>query len=100
MSFRVEITEPAELDAKEAVRWISQYSPEKATLWYFDFLEAADSLQDFPFRCPTAPESTAECELRHLLFGKYRMIFFIDDESVFILHVRHQKQKPLSPDEI
>jgi plasmid stabilization system protein ParE len=60
MSDRVEISGPAEDDAREAVRWIAQYSTDKATLWYFDF----------------------------------------DDEMVHILHVRHQKQKPLSPDEI
>ncbi|MEK7829918.1 MAG: type II toxin-antitoxin system RelE/ParE family toxin [Acidobacteriota bacterium] len=100
MSYRVEITKPAEEDARVAVDWIAQYSKEKAVLWYFDFLEVADSLQEFPARCPIAPESTEARELRHLLFGKYRLIFLIDDESVFILHVRHQKQRPLSPDEV
>lgn len=100
MSFQVEITEPAEGDAREAVRWIAQYAPEKASLWYFDFLAAADSLQEFPARCPLAPESSEVRELRHLLFSKYRIIFLIDDETVYILHVRHQKQKPLSPDEV
>ncbi len=78
MSFLVEITEPAEQDAREAVRWIAQYAPEKASLWYFDFLEAADSLQEFPARCPIAPESSETRELRHLLCGKYRLIFLID----------------------
>jgi len=100
MSYRVEITEPAERDAKDSIEWIAQYSLEKAALWYFDFLEAAGSLEKFPARCPLAPESAESKELRHLLFGKYRMIFLIEDESVFILHVRHQKQKPLSPDEL
>ncbi len=100
MSYRVEITEPAERDARDTIDWIAQYSREKAVLWYFDFLEAADSLQEFPARCPLAPESAETRELRHLLFGKYRMIFLIDDESVFILHVRHQRQKPLSPDQV
>ena len=75
MSYRVEITEPAEAEAREAARWIAQYSLEKATLWYFDFLEAADSLQNFPARCPFAPESSDTRELRHLLFGKYRIIY-------------------------
>lgn len=73
MSYRVEITEPAEDDARDAVRWIAQYSADKATIWYFDFLEAADSLQSFPARCSIAPESSETQELRHLLFGKYRM---------------------------
>jgi plasmid stabilization system protein ParE len=100
MSFLVEITDPAEEDAREAARRIAQYAPEKASLWYFDFPEAADSLQEFPTRCPIAPESSETRELRHLLFGKYRIIFLIDDEMVYILHVRHQRQKPLSPDEV
>ena len=100
MSFRVEITEPAEQDAREVIRWIAQHSPEKAPLWYFDFLEAADSLREFPARCPIAPESSEERELRQLLFEKYRLIFLIEDEAVFILHVRHQRQRQLSPDEV
>ena len=96
MSYRVEITEPAEGEAREAARWIAQYYSEKAMLWYFDFLETADSLQNFPYRCPLAPESSETRELRHLLFGKYRIIYLIDDKTVYVLHVRHQKQKPLS----
>lgn len=100
MSYRVEITDPAEQDVRDITHWIFQYSPEKATLWYFDFLGAADSLQEFPARCPTSPESSDERELRHLLFGKYRIIFLIDDETVSILHVRHQRQRPFSPDEV
>lgn len=100
MSFRVEITEPAEQDAREAVRWIAQHSPEKASLWYFDFLEAADSLREFPTRCPIAPESNETKEFRHLLFEKYRLIFLIEDEVVYILHIRHQRQGPIPPGEL
>lgn len=100
MSFRVEITEPAEADAREVTQWLALYSPEKAAFWYFDFLESVDSLQTFPARCPIAPESSKAIELRHLIFGKYRIIFLIDDESVYILHVRHQRQKPLPLDEM
>ena len=69
-------------------------------LWYFDSLEAADSLQNFPARCPLAPESSATRELRHLLFGKYRIIYLIDDQTVYVLHVRHQKQELLSPGKV
>ena len=69
MSYRVEITDPAESDAREAVRWIAQYSTDKATLWYFDFLDAADSLQNFPARCSIAPESSETLELRASVIG-------------------------------
>lgn len=67
MSYSIEITDPAEQDARNVARWIAQSSLEKSTLWYFDFLEAADGLQNFPARCPIAPESSSQRELRHLL---------------------------------
>lgn len=100
MSYRVEITEKAERTARAIVRWIGDYSPEKATDWYLDFLEAAESLSTFPARCPVIPESEGLAVFRHLIFGKYRIIFRIEDETVYIVHVRHQKQKPLNPDDI
>ncbi len=57
MSYQVIVQPPAETDIEEAVAWIAQYSPEKAALWYFDLTEAIESLQNFPARCPIAPES-------------------------------------------
>src|SRR2546421_1376657 len=100
MSYQVEITEKAQEEAREAMRWMSQSSPEKAALWYFEFLEKAQSLENFPARCPLAPESeTYRREIRHLIFGKYRILFTIDDETVYVLRVRHQAQDTLKPDE-
>ncbi len=97
MSYRVEITERAERAVREIVLWIAEYSPEKAADWYFDFLVAAESLASFPARCAIIPESEENPIFRHLIFGKYRIIFRVEDEAVYIVHVRHQKQKPLSP---
>jgi hypothetical protein len=57
MSFKVVVEKEAEEDMKEAVQWIAQYSPDKATLWYFDMTEAIESLENFPARCSLAPES-------------------------------------------
>ena len=81
---------------REIVLWIADYSPEKATDWYFDFLAAAESLAIFPVRCAIIPESEEDTIFRHLIFGKYRIIFRVEDETVYIVHVRHQKQKPLN----
>lgn len=100
MSFKVTVEKEAEEDMKETARWIAQYSPEKATLWYFDVLEAIESLENFPARCPLAPESKKfGAEIRHLIFGKYRILFIIEDETVYVLRIRHQAQDVLSPDE-
>ena len=100
MSYRVEITERTERAAREIVLWIAEYSPEKATDWYMDFLAAAETLETFPARCAIIPENDGHPIFRHLIFGKYRIIFRIEDETVYIVHVRHQKQKPLNPEDI
>lgn len=100
MSFHITTHPQAEEDIRQAMRWIAQYSPEKATLWYFDVLQAIDSLQNFPARCPFAPErKTFKMEIRHLLFDKYRILFVIEDETVYVLRVRHQAQQTLQPDD-
>ncbi|MGH9842332.1 MAG: type II toxin-antitoxin system RelE/ParE family toxin [Blastocatellia bacterium] len=100
MSFNVVVEKEAEEDMKEAVRWIAQYSPDKATLWYFDTTEAIESLENSPYRCPLAPESKKfGTEIRHLIFGKYRILFIVEDETVYVLRVRHHAQDVLSPEE-
>ena len=100
MSFKVVVQSEAEEDLKETARWIAQYSLDKATLWYFDATDAIASLENFPARCPLAPESKKfGAQIRHLVFGKHRIVFFIEDETVYVLRVRHQAQDVLRPDE-
>ncbi len=100
MSYRVIVEEPAKIEIIEAALWIAQYSPERAMLWYSDLEEAFDSLKNFPARCSLAPENKHfQEEMRHLLFGTYRIIFAIRDERVHILHVRHSSRKTLTPKE-
>ena len=99
MSYRVEITGRAESDAEAIYHWIAQYSSEKSTLWYLTIQEAIESLADFPARCPTAPEShTFATEIRHLLVGNYRILFRIDDETVYVTHIRHSSRQTLTPE--
>jgi plasmid stabilization system protein ParE len=100
MNYQVVITVKAYDDADVMARWIKQYSAEKAEDWYFDFLEAAESLQIFPARCGLAAETTPEIEVRQLLFNGYRLLFTITETKVLVVHVRHQKQRRLSPDEL
>lgn len=100
MSYRVIVEKSAKIEIKEAALWIAQYSPERAMLWYFDLEEAFGSLKNFPARCSLAPENKHfQEEMRHLLIGKYRIIFTIRDERVHILHIRHSSRKTLTPEE-
>ncbi|MBS1807522.1 MAG: type II toxin-antitoxin system RelE/ParE family toxin [Acidobacteria bacterium] len=100
MSYRVEITEKAERAVRDIVRWIAETSPEKAMDWHADFLDAVESLETFPARCAIIPETEGQPIFRHRIFGKYRIIFRIEDETVYVVHVRHQKQRPLNPRDI
>jgi plasmid stabilization system protein ParE len=101
MSYKVEITGKAQEEMREATRWIAQYSPERAALWHFEFLEKVDSLERSPARCSIAPESESHGkEIRHLIFGKYRILFSIEDETVYVLRLRHQAQDVLKPDDV
>ena len=83
MSYQVKTTHQAEVEAEAIYLWIAQYSPERATLWYFDLQAASESLANSPARCARAPESrTFGQEIRQLLFDKYRILFRIEDETV------------------
>ena len=100
MSYQIALEEEAEQDIDAATAWMAQHSPDKATLWYFDVQEAIASLQNLPFRCPLAPESkTFGAEIRHLIFCKYRILFIVIDESVYVLRVRHGAQDTLKFEE-
>ncbi len=100
MSFIVVVEKEAEEDLKAAVNWIAQSSRDRAVLWYFDATESIERLENFPARCPLAPESNKfGVEIRHLIFDKYRILFVIEDETVHVLRVRHQAQDVLSPDD-
>jgi plasmid stabilization system protein ParE len=100
MSYHIIVQPAADEELQQAAHWIAQYSPEKATLWYFDALQAIESLRNFPARCPFAPErKTFKMEIRHRLFDKYRILFVIEDETVYVLRVRHQAQQTLQPDD-
>lgn len=99
MSYRIKFSQKARAEAVAAARWIGQYAPEKSSLWYFDLEQRIESLKNSPARCPLAPESrTFKREIRQLIFGKYRILFRIDDETVHVMHIRHSSQQMLSPE--
>ena len=90
MKYKVILQAEAASQAEAAYRWIAKDAPENAARWYNRLLDKIYSLEDFPTRCPLAPENDAfDVEVRQLLFGNYRILFTIDGRAVRILHVRH-----------
>ncbi len=100
MNYRIEVTDNALAEAGEIYFWIHEDSPEVAWRWYDGLMAAFKSLSFSPQRCARAPESDKfQEELRQLLYGKYRILFSVQSNTVRILHVRHSARKPLQPDD-
>jgi plasmid stabilization system protein ParE len=67
--------------------------------WFRKIKEAVASLSEYPFRCPLAPEAhELSIEVRQLIYGRkrqaYRILFTVEGDTVFVLHVRHGRRAP------
>jgi plasmid stabilization system protein ParE len=101
MTFRVETTAAAEQDADAVLDWLlSEHAGDAGMRWFLALQDAIASLAEFPARCPLAPENAVfPFEVRHLLYGHaphvYRILFTIEDKTVYVLHIRHGRRLPL-----
>ncbi len=103
MNFRVRVTDSALGDVAAVFEWIrAQGAPRSAEDWYWDVMDAMDSLSAFPERCPIALENEqfAEAEIRQRIVGEYRILFTIRGRIVSIVHVRNAARQPASPEEL
>ncbi len=99
-TYRVEPTDKALVDAGEAYFWINEQSKGAALGWYDGLMKAFRSLEKNPLRCPLAPESVFfEEEIRQLIYRKYRILYTVEGETVFVLRVRRGAQEYLKPEE-
>lgn len=90
MKYRLELTARAKAEADEIYRWIADDSPANAARWYNRLVDIVDTLKELPERCPLAPESEfLERQIRQLLYGRYRILFEIQRDTVYVLHIRH-----------
>ena len=91
----VEITAFADANLEEIYLRIREDSPSRAAEWRKGLVKAAQTLDRFPKRCPLAPESGPEIEIRQLVYGAYRVLFTVAKDTVFVLHIRHGARQPL-----
>ena len=90
-SFIVVVTPSAERDITKAFLWGCEYwGVEMAIDWANELRTTIEGqLQAMPRRFPVAPENDGSGrEFRQLLTGRYRVIFHIQDETIFVVHVR------------
>lgn len=99
MAFEVELTSTAAMEVEEDLEWLSQRNQEAAKRCLEGLLAAFKSLEQFPERCAIAPENEAFAEEIRLLVHefskqrKYRILFTVSGQTVYILHVRHGARK-------
>ena len=88
--YSVVVTDPASESLDEAFSWINDQAPEAALEWHRGIIASFLSLESKPQRCPLAPECQEFGEeVRHLIVGRYRILFRIRGDRVEILAVRH-----------
>ena len=99
MAFRVETTLVAQSDAQDILeRLLAEGAGETGIRWFLALEDAIASLATFPRRCTLAPESKEfPFEVRQLLYGSklraYRILFTIEDATVYVLHIRPRQAK-------
>jgi plasmid stabilization system protein ParE len=100
MAFRIEYTHLAQADLDTLLTWlIEQHAGEAGLRWLNGLQAAVETLREMPHRCPLLrSDPRISFEVRRLFYGRkphaYRVLFRIIDDTVFILRIRHGRQKP------
>jgi hypothetical protein len=99
LAYRVDIAAAALHDAREYHRFILKRSHDALPVdtWFFGLMEAVDSLETLPSRCPRIPEQERfRTTLYQLLCASHRIIFRIDAKVVRIVRIYHSALRPLT----
>ena len=90
IKFEVRFTRSAKKDVEELLNHIAKDNPERAKRFISQLEQQIQTLELFPKRCPLIPENEVlDQKYRHFIQGKYRTIFRIDQETVYITRVIH-----------
>jgi plasmid stabilization system protein ParE len=93
---KVEVALAAEFELQQAFEWIRVDSPDRAVAWREEAVRAMQSLAVMSFRGAIAPEAEFfGREIRQLLFGRYRILYSVEGDTVYILHFIHGARRPL-----
>ena len=88
--YKVILHSDAESDIESSFKWGCRAWGEKnAKLWVRELRRAIrKQLTSLPLACPLAPEGEElSVSIRHLITGRYRVLFTVRGRTVTILHV-------------
>lgn len=78
------------MDIRQRYHQIHEASPANAKSWYLNLVAAIKTLEHLALRCPIADEAAdIHLDIRQLVVGRYRVLYFVQANSVEILHIRH-----------
>jgi hypothetical protein len=96
--YKVSFTESARLGIFESYEWgCVVWGEDKARSWAYDFQDLiTEKISVMPKRFSLAPENDevapendeVEEEVRQMIVNRYRVLFTIRDDEIFILHIR------------
>jgi len=87
--YKVILHSDAESDIESSFKWgCRAWGEENAKLWMWKLRRATrKQLTSLPLACPLAPESEQlGVSIRHLIVGRYRVLFTVRGRTVTILH--------------
>jgi plasmid stabilization system protein ParE len=106
MSHEVHLSRRAERDLDQILAWISRRSQQGVRSWLERWDEVREVLSLRPESCLLAPESEDhDEEIRHVVFKtkngrKYRVLFLIRGQQVFVTNLRGPGQDLVPPDQL
>ncbi len=83
---------------EEAIKYIEKDSPKNALKVMTDILLIIDALLEFPERHPPDQYKISNEKSRFRAFEKHRLriSYFITEDMILIIRVRHTRQNPLA----
>lgn len=101
MKYRVILQDDALHAIERQARYIAEekQAPQNALGWLEKILHSVTSLEQFPHRCPCAPENRhRDYEIRMLVVQECLLLFNIDEaaKAVNVIGFRHVRQRPLT----
>lgn len=94
--YTIHIQPEAESNMEEAYQWLLEKAPAYATDWFNNLVAEFRRLEVHPEKFPLAPENRFglfDREVRQMFYGKgfwkYRILFFVEGQTVQVVHVRH-----------
>jgi len=88
--YKVNISRSAQNDLEQIFFYIAEDSIDNAKKFILELEKKIYSLDTFPERFALIPENIFfETEYRHIIHKKYRVIYKIDNDVIYILRVIH-----------